>query len=355
MPSLSIDNTNSTDTVLNVGGVESLRLRAGGITSFNGGQLAGTRRRNVNGGCEIAQGGTSFAAVTSGSWTLDGYAWGQSSEAVVTIAQVSDTPSDNEFQFSHRVTVTTADTSIAASQFAIVITKIEGYDARDFIGRPFVFSFRVRSPKTGIHCVSFRNTGADRSYVAEYTVTAANTWETKFVSVPVGLLTAGTWNWGNGTGIDIAFALACGTTYQTTAGAWQTGNYLATANQVNCLDAVSNIFAITGVQIEPGLIPTPFEHRVIMQELAHAQRYYQTSYYIWSGAMTVGNTYYLSQPFAVHMRANPTITFSNSSNSGFGSPVLGLVSTSVVRIDSTASATGIGYFQGNWTAQSRIT
>jgi len=52
------------------------------------------------------------------------------------------------------------------------------------------------------------------------------------------------------------FNLFCGSTFQTTAGAWQTGNFSATSSQVNCLDTIGNIFAITGVQLEAGGVAT---------------------------------------------------------------------------------------------------
>jgi hypothetical protein len=69
-----------------------------------------------------------------------------------------------------------------------------------------------------------------------------------------------------------------GGTYQTTAGAWATGEYYATSNQVNACDSTSNDFRITGVQLEPGTSATPFEFRPFQQELSLCQRYYEKSY-----------------------------------------------------------------------------
>lgn len=316
----SIQSIDSDNSALLVNSVEALRFGPGGVRSLNSGQIAGHRRRNVNGDCTIAQTGTSFVAVPSGTWTLDGYAWGQSSEAVVTISQQADAPADNEFQYSIRTAVTTADTTIAAGQFGILMVKVEGHDVLDFIGKPFVLGFRVRSPKTGIHCVSFRNSIGDRSYITEYTISAANTWETKYVTVPVGLITAGTWNWTTATGLDIGFALASGSTYHTTKDIWQTGNFLATSSQVNCLDTVGNIFAVTGVQLEPGLVPTSFEHRTHASELYHAQRYVYSiapgaaSAPMMSGVIWVANQMYGVVPFPSRMRAIPTLTVNSATD-----------------------------------------
>lgn len=247
------------------------------VPSINGGQLAGMRNKVINGKMEIAQRGTSFAAIASGAYSLDRWYNGNSSGGVITISQQLDAPSSNEFQYSLRCEVTTADTTIAAGDFAFQSHRIEGFNARDLIGRTFTVSFWVRSSKTGAHCIALRNAGDDRSYIAEYTVNAANTWEKKSVTIAGGLITAGTQNFTNGKGLEVSFILAAGTTYQTTAGAWQTGNFLATANQVNVLDTVGNIFAITGFQLEVGEVATPFEHRPYGTELTLCQRYYEVT------------------------------------------------------------------------------
>ena len=269
------------------------------VPSLNGGQLAGMRNKIINGKMEIAQRGTSFAPTTG--YTLDRWLVNTGGGGVVTVSQQADAPANNEFQNSLRATVTTADISIAAGDFGQIIQRIEGFNARDLIGRTFTVSFWVRSSKTGIHCVAFKNSGVDRSYIAEYTINAANTWEFKTITVSGGLITAGTWNWTNGVGLDLRWTLAAGTTFQTTAGAWQTGDFLATANQVNVLDAIDNIFAITGVQLEVGSVATPFEHRPYGAELALCRRYTRVQAYQ-VPATTAQNL------GTVDMRATPTIT-----------------------------------------------
>lgn len=276
------------------------------------------RNKIINGKMEIAQRGTSFPGLASTTYTLDRFAVSFGGTALATVSQQGDVPTSNEFQSSLRVAITTADASIIASDFGAVFQSVEGFNARDLIGRTFTLSFWVRSSKTGSHCIALRNSGNDRSYVAEYIINVANTWEFKVITVSGGLITAGTWNWTNGSGVTVLWSLAAGTAFQTTAGTWQTGNFLATTNQVNCLDTVGNIFAITGVQLEAGPVATPFEHRPYGAELALCQRYYWRFSGISLGGVLAGGDAYsttlvisaIRNPVA--MRAAPTASISGA-------------------------------------------
>lgn len=254
-------------------------------TSYNGGQLAGLRNKIINGAMEVAQRGVLYSlasGATSNGYTLDRYTRVASTPAVLSVAQSLDGPaSDPTLPFSLRCTVTTADATVAATDLWSVLQKIEGYSARDLVGKTFTLSFWVRSAKTGIHCVSFQNdfTGSiDRSYVAEYNVLVADTWEYKQITVIGGLITAGTWDWTNGAGVSVGWALCCGSTWQGASESWQSAVLHATPSQVNVLDTIGNVFAITGVQLEVGSVATPFEHRPFGMELALCQRYYEKSF-----------------------------------------------------------------------------
>lgn len=286
------------------------------VPGLNGGQLAGFRNKIINGKMEIAQRGTSFVSPGFYTYAMDRWVYnGAGTTAAVTVTQQSDVPSTNEFQSSLRVADTTADAAVAAGDVANIQHRLEGYNVRDLIGKTFILSFWVRSSKVGTHCLTFLNSAADRSYVAEYTVSVANTWEYKSVTVAGGLITAGTWNWTNGIGILLSFTLMAGTTFHTTtAGSWQTGTFHSTAAQVNCLDTVGNIFAITGVQLEVGSVATPFEHRPYGMELALCQRYYIA---LPTTSFSNGDAANVNQRlFPVTMRATPTMTATPASGTG---------------------------------------
>jgi hypothetical protein len=323
MAVLQSDGVNHTsDLILRRNGTEGLRLTSSTVqlSSINNGQLAGFRNRIINGAMEISQRGPTFVAPAG--YTLDRFVFstaGPTGGGVATVTRSTDAP-NNTFQYSLKVDVTTADTSIAAGDFSHIVQRIEGYNVRDLIGQTFTLSFWVKSPKTGVHCVSFRNSIFDRTHVLEYTVSTANTWEYKSVTVTGGLITAGTWNWTNGIGVDVVFTLLAGTVFQTTTGSWQTGNFIGTSNQVNVMDNTANNFFLTGVQLEAGPVATPFERRPIGAELVLCQRYFEKSSGNVAFGTMAGSTSAFRQIiycFKVEKRATPSVTTTfNSGTTG---------------------------------------
>jgi hypothetical protein len=309
------------------------RALKGRVNTLAGTLASNARNKIINGKMEVAQRGTSFPAVVAAAYTLDRWRFSaNASSAVLTASQQSDVPSSNEFQNSLRLAVTTADTSIASIDQVNIQQRIEGYNARDLIGKTFALSFWVRSTKTGTHCVYFQNSAQDRTFVLEYTVSASNTWEYKTVTVSGGLITAGTWDWTTGVGLIVGWTLAAGSSLQTTANAWQTGNFFATSNQVNCLDSASNIFAITGVQLEVGSVATPFDHRPIGAEELLCKRYTHVmqwqDFYLAGQAPSNGTTVGNAISFPTPMRATPTVTSTLAFN------YLGTVSNAAVNASS---------------------
>jgi hypothetical protein len=248
------------------------------------------RNKIINGKMEIAQRGVSFTSPADGVYTLDRWLYQRvTTSGNVNITQDADVPS-SEFQSSLRVTVT-ASSTIAAGNYAWLSQKVEGYNARDLIGKTFTIGFWVRSSVTGTYSVSIRNSAVDRTYIGTYTVNVANTWEFKTITVVGGLITAGTWNWTNGIGFDLLFTLCVGSTFANTAGTWQVGNFHGVAAHANVFATNGNIFAITGVQLEVGTAATPFEHRPHGVELAFCQRYFAKTFAPGvAPAQNVGNT-----------------------------------------------------------------
>lgn len=206
----------------------------------------------INGQFRVAQTGTSFASPVSGSYDLDGWQTYNPSAALYTVSQVAGSSAG---KFARQVTITTANASVAAANYVFDTTKIRGYEIVKYIGNTFVVAFRAKVPVAGIHCVALRNGWVDRSYIHEIDFPSANVWQDCSFIVSGGLPTSGTWNYTDGIGLFISFARMCGSNFQTTADTWNTGNFLATANQVNDCGTIGNIWAIENVTMNLGEIP----------------------------------------------------------------------------------------------------
>lgn len=269
------------------------------------------------------QRGTTFTNPTNGAYTADRWVISRSDDAAVDVLKTAFT---TNFTLSKGVNtehclhldVTTADASIGASQFYFIGQRIEGINAARFgfgkAGTRYItLAFLHQHTKTGTYCVSFRNSAANRSYIAEYTQDVSDAVELAVITVPVD--TSGTWLYGRAEiGLRVDFAVAVGTDKQTAAGVWTAGNYSSSANQVNALDSTSNNFKIALVQLEPEQQATEFETLLAQQVLSLCQRHYwelpsgATNAFILPGGMqSVANALCLVF-FPVEMSATPTLS-----------------------------------------------
>jgi len=296
----------------------------------------------VNGSMDVSQElGFANSRTTSG-YVCDG--WTQFINGTMVVA--SQVNGAAVFAFSNflNVSVTTAQTTIGASNYMFVMNVIEGYrTARLGWGtasaQPVTIGFWTAHARPGTYSVSIRNGAANRSYCTTYTQNVANAAEYKTVTIPGDV--TGTWEKTNGTGFYVAFAMAYGSGGITpTNNAWVTGSFTAAIGQINGVAATSDVFRLTGVVVLPGTqAPTAAQSPLIMrpydQELVTCQRYFRHSYpagvaigaasqnataiqdrrYLTSndGYPTVSPVY-----FDPIMRASPTITLysPNSGNAG---------------------------------------
>jgi hypothetical protein len=268
-----------------------------------------------NGGMRIAQTGTSFNFPAGSAFTLDGWKYGQNSTAAVTVSQQSAITPDNANAKWLIATVTTADAAIAAAEFSFIYHDVEGFDIAEYKGRTFTIGFWVKSAVTGVHCVGLRSGPNDAFYVAEYTVAAANTPQFVSITIVGGLPAIGTWNFTNGSGLQLCFPIACGSNFTGAAGAWTLGNKIATASQVNCLATIGNVFGITAVQINPGAVAKRFQQVPYGQEFARCQRYYETVD-VQVGEDTQFSTKGNGYCWKVEKRIAPTLTVTNGIGTG---------------------------------------
>ena len=285
--------------------------------------LKSNKNAIINGDFNIWQRGTSFASVAAVTFAADRFYYNKSGAMVHDISRSTDVPTFAQagrlFNYSMKVDCQTVDSSIGATDLCIIETPIEGYNFLPLAQKTMTLSFWVKATKTGVYCIYLANSNNDRSYVAECTINASNTWEFKTITIAASP-SAGTWNYTNGVGLRAGFVLAAGSNNQTTKDTWQSGAYFATANQVNACDSTSNDFYLCGIQLEAGSVATPFENRTIQEELALCQRYFEKSYDLdvspatistvgancFTNQNTQANRFYST--FKVTKRTTPTIS-----------------------------------------------
>jgi len=251
------------------------------LSSLNGGALSGARNRIINGDMRFDQrnaGAAITVAAAGNGYGVDRFYCENYQSGTITIQQSSTAPTGFTNSLIHTVTVT--DTP-GASDYLFQSTSIEGLNMADLgwgtaNAQSVTLSFWVRSSVTGTYGIGLRNSAGNRSYVATYSVNAANTWEQKSISIAGD--TSGTWLTTNGLGVRIFWDLGSGSGSNGTANTWNAGSYWRTSGCVNWISNSGATFYITGVQLEAGSVATPFERRSYGQELALCQRYYEKSY-----------------------------------------------------------------------------
>tara|TARA_R100000005_G_C4964509_1_gene179861 strand:- start:170 stop:1261 length:1092 start_codon:yes stop_codon:yes gene_type:complete len=283
------------------------------------GQIGGRRNMVINGAMQIAQRGTS-GFTTNAAYTLDRYKV-FCPAASFTLSQSTTAPTD--FYHSLKIENTSAATP-SSGQGGNIFTTLEGNSVSQLNwgtsnAKTATLSFYVRANNTGTYCINLENANGtigtgSHSFVAEYTINSADTWEEKKIVIPGP--TVGTWTTDTSLGIVIGWTLEVGSNFETsTTDAWQSGLKRQTSNQVNWQQTASANFHLTGVQFEIGKA-TPFEHRSVGEELELCHRYFEkrnvdtANYELLadSGVWTSTTAWQCPVRFKKVMRTAPTIT-----------------------------------------------
>ena len=231
------------------------------------------KNRIINGAMVIDQ-RNAGASVTSG-FPVDRFQVYSTQSSKWTAQQSTTAPTG----FTNSVIITSSSSySPISSDYFSYTTRIEGFNVADLDwgtanAKTITVSFWVRSSLTGTWTGALHNNAFNRVYPFSYTISSANTWEYKTVTVTGD--TTGTWLTNNSVGIEIGFAFSVGSSGLGTAGAWtNTASIFGATGQTNLLGTNGATFYITGVQLEIGSTATPFERRLYNQELANCQRYF---------------------------------------------------------------------------------
>ena len=297
------------------------------LTSVGGQQLS-NRNLLINGDMQISErNGTTSTAYTNAQYSLDRWQIvNDNASSRFTTQQVTDAPVG--FYHSLKMTSSSAHTPLSGEVFGVG-QKIEGYNTNwlEFgtsNAKSITISFFVKSSLTGTFGGSVLNHGMTRGFPWTYTISSANTWERKTVTV-VGC-PDGTWDPFNTTGIRVHWSMGAHANRSDTAGQWSSTTY--SFHPTGATDVVATNGAtlqITGCQVEVGDTATTFEHRNIGDELLRCKRYYYQEtrsgttggngagiFALGMTANSSGGSIYATMNHPVEMRTAPTVTFSGT-------------------------------------------
>ena len=298
--------------------------KAAELAALIGSQTAqGNKNIVINGAMNVSQRSTSVTGNTAGGYlTCDRINFVQNM-GTWTVIQSSDAPSTEGFLNAYRIDCTTADTSVAATDYLLVQQKIEGQNLQTLrkgtsSAKSVTLSFFVKSNTTGNFVIELYDNDNARQISALYTISSANTWEKKTVTFAGD--TSGAFDDDNAESLQINWWLGAGSNY--TSGTLNTSWASATtANRVvgtqNLAASTDNDWAITGVQLEIGDVATAFEHEDISTTLDKCRRYcYMAPQHIgYTGSYTNVSPSGTIQ-FPTNMRASPTISGTHTPQSG---------------------------------------
>lgn len=253
-----------------------------------GGPVVGSKNKIINGGMAVDQrnagAAQTFTAAAALAYSVDRW-YGYCTGANVTGQRVAGT-SNNQYRYQF-----TGAASVTGIGFA---QRIESINCYDLAGTTATLSVDLsNSLLTSVTWTAYYANSADafgslasptKTQIATGTFTVSNSISR--YSAQISIPAAAT------TGVEIVFTVGA-----QTSGTWVIGN----------------------VQLESGIGSTPFERRNFGQELALAQRYYQTHNISQAAYGATGNSIYYSVHFPI-MRTTPTAvittapSYTNASN-----------------------------------------
>jgi len=291
------------------------------------------RNRIINGDMLIDQRNAGASVSAAGQYTLDRWVVPTTLGSKFTVQQSAGavTPPTG-FGAYLGATSSSAYAVLTGDIFAIsqYIEAINFYDLAwgTASAATVTLSFWVRSSLTGTFGGAFQNSAQNRSYPFSYTISVANTWEQK--SITVAGDTSGTWIGAtNGVGVRVYFSVGTGATYSGTAGAWVGSQLYSVTGATSVVGTNGATLYITGVQLEVGTVATPFERTLYNDQLAQCQRYFQLMDmgYVYGYAPS-GNQITSNYTFPVAMRTTATIAVVTNPTFGSGTAVTSYQATS---------------------------
>ena len=308
--------------------VEAPFVEGGGGTNF--------KNLIINGDMNIAQRSTQVTGIgaSAGYFTIDRFdMYFQNTAGRLTMSQetITDLPG---FYKALKLDCTTADTSIAAAEAAVLQYHVEGQHLQHLkkgtsSAEKTTLSFYVKGDQAATYTCELADKDNSRQNTQTFSVTTS--WN-RVVLVFDGD-TTGTYGNDNAKSLSIQIHLQAGS--NSTSGTFTSNTWAANtdantvkSDQTQFFDSTDRELFITGFQYEVGDQATDFEYLPFDVQFQRCQRYLQciTHNTDTSGNVTGDNKYvmdvhfyndtacYGSYMFPVQMRGTPTVVATDSSN-----------------------------------------
>lgn len=278
------------------------------------------KNRIINGDMRIDQRNAGASVTPGNTYTLDRWTANQNVSSKFTVQQNAGSVTPPPGFTNYLGVTSTSSYSVATGDYIGLGQSIEGYNVADLdwgktSAKTITVSFWVRSSLTGLFSCAVTNYAYSRGYTTSYTISSANTWEQKTITIPGDI--TGTWVTGNDAGLRFWFNLGSGSSQIATPNTWGNWAGWSVTGATSIVGTNGATFYITGVQLEKGSVATSFDYRPYGTELALCQRYYNqygnpytgTSNKTGSGVV-VSSTEMQISFFSQTMRSTPTATYS---------------------------------------------
>jgi len=261
-------------------GTGEITAKVNGSDVFNASSNFGFKNRIINGAMVIDQ-RNAGASVTpaSGTYTLDRWLTYQSVASKFSVQQNAGAVTPPVGFGNYLGATSLSSYAVLSGDYYLIQQMIEGFNTVDLAfgtanAKTVTLSFWVYSSLTGTFGGVLNNSASNRSYPFTYTISSANTWEQK--SITIAGDTSGTWIGAtNGIGLMVRFGLGVGSTYSGTAGAWSGSQLFSATGATSVVGTNGATLYITGVQLEKGSTATSFDYRPYGLEYLLCQRYFQ--------------------------------------------------------------------------------
>ena len=270
----------------------------------------------INGDMQVSQRGDSTGVNSTGFYGPDRFKFFTADSAgAFSVSQSGTAPGDFGLNYSYKLACTTADTSVAASEYVFLQTSFEKQNLQHLRkglsdAKKLYLSFYAKADASLTYVVEVYDNEHDRVQSQTFAVTTS--WQRFTFEIPAD--TNGETLANNNTaGISVHWWLHGGSNYTsgTLSGSWaDRTNANRAAGIGSVLASTDREFYLTGVQLELGGV-SDFEHVPHDVQLARCKRYFE-NYEVENGSGIVGVSFNANDAttrleYKVTKRAAPTI------------------------------------------------